>query len=105
MLDQAQALGNGEGLVFPGQRARPLGDATLSLLLRRKGIQCVPHGMRSSFRDWCSETGVRREVAEAALAHVVKNKVEAAYARSDLLDSRREVMERWSDYLANGTSV
>ena len=55
--------------------------------------------MRSSFRDWCSETGVRREVAEAALAHVVKNKVEAAYARSDLLEQRREVMEVWSDYI------
>ena len=75
------------------------------LLLRRFGIPCVPHGMRSSFRDWCSETGVRREVAEAALAHVVKNKVEAAYARSDLLESRREVMERWSEYLARGESV
>ena len=58
--------------------------------------------MRSSFCHWCSETGVRREVAEAALAHAVKNKVEAAYARSDLLESRREVMERWSDYLAKG---
>ena len=58
--------------------------------------------MRSSFRDWCSGTGVRREVAEAALAHVVKNKVDAAYARSDLLESRREVMEKWSEYLARG---
>ena len=103
VLEQAKTLGGGEGLVFPGRRVRPLGDATLSLLLRRFGIRCVPHGMRSSFRDWCSETGVRREVAEAALAHVVKNKVEAAYARSDLLDSRREVMERWSAYLANGS--
>ena len=103
VLEQAKTLGGGEGLVFPGRRARPLGDSTLSLLLRRFGIRCVPHGMRSSFRDWCSETGVRREVAEAALAHVVKNKVEAAYARSDLLDSRREVMERWSAYLANGS--
>ena len=56
--------------------------------------------MRSSFRDWCSETGVAREVAEAALAHVVKNKVEAAYARSDLLDRRRAVVEAWADYLA-----
>ena len=80
VLEQAKTLGGGEGLVFPGRRARPLGDSTLSLLLRRFGIRCVPHGMRSSFRDWCSETGVRREVAEAALAHVVKNKVEAAYA-------------------------
>ena len=102
VLDQAKALGDGEGLVFPGRRARPLGDATMSLLLRRFGIPCVPHGMRSSFRDWCSETGVRREVAEAALAHVVKNKVEAAYARSDLLESRRELMQRWSEYLATG---
>ena len=51
--------------------------------------------MRSSFRDWCSETGVAREVAEAALAHVVRNKAEAAYARSDLLDRRREVGSAW----------
>ena len=56
--------------------------------------------MRSSFRDWCSETGVVREVAEACLAHVVKNKVEAAYARSDLLERRRVVMQAWSDYIA-----
>ncbi len=105
VLDQAKALGDRDGLVFPGRRLRPLADATMSLLLRRFGIRCVPHGMRSSFRDWCSETGVRREVAEAALAHVVKNKVEAAYARSDLLESRREVMERWSEYLARGESV
>ena len=99
VLEQAKALGAGTDLVFPGLRGRRLGDATLSLLLRRLEIPCVPHGMRSSFRDWCSETGVRREVAEAALAHVVKNKVEAAYARSDLLEQRRAVMEKWSDYL------
>ena len=68
-------------------------------LLRCLSIEGTPHGMRSSFRDWCSETGVAREVAEAALAHVVKNKVEAAYARSDLLDRRREVMEAWAAYL------
>ena len=69
-------------------------------LLRHLGIEGTPHGMRSSFRDWCSETGVAREVAEAALAHVVKNKVEAAYARSDLLDRRRDVMQAWAAYLA-----
>ena len=99
VLEQAKALGAGTDLVFPGLRGRRLGDATLSLLLRRLEMPCVPHGMRSSFRDWCSETGVAREVAEASLAHVVKNKVEAAYARSDLLEQRREVMEGWSDYL------
>ena len=100
VLDQAKALGDGTGIVFPGKRGRPLGDATLSLLLRRLEVPCVPHGMRSSFRDWCSETGVAREVAEACLAHVVKNKVEAAYARSDLLERRREVMRAWSEYIA-----
>ena len=69
--------------------------------VRRLEINAVPHGFRSSFRDWCSETGVAREVAEACLAHVVKNSVEAAYARSDLLERRREVMREWSDYIAS----
>ena len=102
VLEQAKAHGAGTDLVFPGLRGRRLGDATLSLLLRRLEMPCVPHGMRSSFRDWCSETGVAREVAEASLAHVVKNQVEAAYARSDLLELRREAMEAWSDYLLEG---
>jgi integrase len=100
VLEEAKALMGRGGLGFPGRRAARLGDATLSHLFRRLKIPCVPHGMRSSFRDWCSDTGVPREVAEAALAHVVRNKVEAAYARSDLLDRRREVMQAWSDYLA-----
>ena len=87
------------GLVFPGRKADRLGDATLSHLFKRLKMPCVPHGFRSSFRDWCSDTGVPREVAEACLAHVVKNKVEAAYARSDLLERRCEVMEAWADYI------
>ena len=56
--------------------------------------------MRSSFRDWCGESGVPREIAEAALAHIVGG-VEGAYARSDLLDRRREVMEAWGQYLTD----
>ena len=99
VLDQAKALGARNGVVFPGLRGQPVSDITFPKLFQRLEIGCVPHGIRSSFRDWCSETGVRREVAEAALAHVVKNKVEAAYARSDLLEQRREVMEVWSDYI------
>ena len=100
VLGEAKALGASNGVVFPGLRGKPLSDITFPKLFQRLEIGCVPHGMRSSFRDWCSETGVAREVAEASLAHVVKNKVEAAYARSDLLERRREVMEAWSDYLA-----
>ena len=60
-------------LVSPGRQPRPLGDATMSLLLWRFGIPCVSHGMWSSFCDWYSATGIRREVVEAALAHLVKN--------------------------------
>ena len=57
--------------------------------------------MRSSFRDWCGETSVSREVAERALGHEIRNAVEKAYARTDLLETRREVMENWSRYLHN----
>ncbi|MDE2980879.1 MAG: tyrosine-type recombinase/integrase [Gemmatimonadota bacterium] len=99
VLEQAKGLGDG-GLLFPGRRLKPLGQATFPKLIRSLEIACVPHGFRSSFRDWCAESGVAREVAEAALAHVVKNKVEAAYARSDLLELRRQVMEDWGRYVA-----
>ena len=61
----------------------------------------MPHGFRSSFRDWAAEeTEYRREVIEASLAHVVGNKVEAAYARADLFERRRRLMDEWSAYLA-----
>ena len=70
-------------------------------MLREQGIQAVPHGFRPSFRDWCGETGQPREVAEACLAHAVKSKVEAAYARSDLLNRRRILMRAWADYLSD----
>ena len=58
------------------------------------------HGMRSSFRDWCGETGVPREVAEACLAHRIGTAAEQAYARSDLLERRRELMKAWAHYLS-----
>ena len=87
------------GLVFPSVTGRPLSDNTVSKLLRENGVDAVPHGFRSSFRDWCAESGVAREIAEAALAHVVRDSVERAYFRSDVLERRREVMQRWADYL------
>ena len=69
----------------------------------RGGLQAVPHGFRSSFRDWAAEeTDHPREVIEAALAHVVRNRVEAAYARSDLFGRRRVLMDAWARYLAQG---
>ncbi len=69
-------------------------------LLATLEIAAVPHGFRSSFRDWAAEeTDHPREVVEAALAHVVKNKVEAAYRRSDLFERRRRLMDNWAAYL------
>ncbi|MYC65055.1 MAG: tyrosine-type recombinase/integrase [Acidobacteriia bacterium] len=100
VLAEARTLSHGEGLIFPSKTGKPLSDATLSKLVREQGIQAVPHGFRSSFRDWCGETGQPREVAEACLAHAVQSKVEAAYARSDLLKRRRILMQAWADYLS-----
>ena len=101
ILGEARTLGDGGGLVFPSSEGRPLSGSTLSTLLRGLRIAAVPHGCRSSFRDWCGEcSNAPREVAEAALAHVVRDKVEAAYARSDLFERRRVLMDAWAAYLA-----
>ena len=104
ILREAQALGGGSGLVFPSASGKPLSDMTLSKLLHELGVQAVPHGFRSSFRDWAQEiTNAPREVQEAALAHVVKDKTEAAYARSDLFERRRRLMDQWADYLSGAS--
>ena len=72
-------------------------------MLQYHEIAAVAHGFRSSFRDWAAEeTDHSREVMEAALAHVVRNRVEAAYARSDLFERRRILMDDWARYLAPG---
>ena len=69
---------------------------TLSNLIKELRIAAVPHGFRSSFRDWAAEqTNTPREVVEAALAHTVRNPPEAAYARSDLFEHRRRLMSEW----------
>ena len=84
-------------LVFPAADGGPLPDKVLRRLLQDRRIPAVPHGFRSTFRDWAAEeTEHPREVIEAALAHVVTNQVEAAYARSDLFERRRRLMEDWS---------
>ena len=99
VLQEARSLGDGSRLIFPSVGGRPLGGGRISGLLRERGIDGTPHGMRSSFRNWCAETGVAREVAESALAHVVQNATEAAYLRSDLLERRSAVMQAWADHL------
>ncbi len=84
--------------VFPGQRpGRPLSGMAFEMLLRRSNSPYTAHGFRSSFRDWAgNETHFPRELAEHALAHVIGDKAEQAYRRSDALARRRELMEAWA---------
>lgn len=96
-----------EQLVFPSVRDRvELSDMALTSLLRRlkahsdsPGRIATAHGFRSSFRDWCSENGYSRDLAERSLAHTIKDKVEAAYHRTDLLEQRRPLMDAWARFI------
>ena len=99
LAEARRETGGGEPIFRAApNRRRALSPGVWRVLLRRLNIDATVHGFRSSFRDWCGETGVPREVAEACLAHTIRNQAEAAYARSDLLDRRREVMEAWAEY-------
>ncbi len=93
---------DGNDLVFPGTRhGKPMSDMTLTKICRDAEIDAVPHGFRSSFRDWVSEeTDFDRDVAEMALAHTIANPVEAAYRRGKLLQKRRKLMNLWAEYCA-----
>ena len=94
------SLSEDSDLVFPSAHGRALSDNTISKLLRDLGIEAVPHGFRSSFRDWAAEcTDAPREVCELALAHVNSDRVEAAYRRTDLFERRRALMEEWSGFV------
>jgi integrase len=88
------------GPVFPSSRSgRPLADTTLAAVLRRLKAPVTVHGMRSTFRDWAEErTAFSHEVKEAALAHTVGGATERAYRRRDLLEKRRDLMDRWARF-------
>lgn len=103
ILEAVQGFDN--DLVFPSSKpGRPLSDMTLAAVLKRLDVPVTVHGFRSTFRDWCSDRGnVGREVAEAALAHTLSSKVEAAYSRSDHFDRRRHAMEQWAQFATRGT--
>lgn len=107
ILREAEALSDGSGLVFPGtKKGKPLSDMTLSKLVKELGFEADVHGFRTSFRTWAQEqTNFPREVAEAALAHKVGDASEQAYARSDLFEKRRRMMDAWAALLAVRRSV
>ncbi len=91
----------GNDLLFPGARGKQPSDMTLSAVMRRMDVAAVPHGFRSTFRDWCAEkTNFPREVAEAALAHGNRDETEAAYLRSDHYEKRCRLMKDWAAFCA-----
>ncbi|MDE0155121.1 MAG: tyrosine-type recombinase/integrase [Gammaproteobacteria bacterium] len=104
ILEQARALADGSGLVFPSPRrpGRPLSDMAFTKVLRDTGLadRTTAHGFRSSFRDWAADNGKARDVAEAALAHVVGG-TEGSYFRSDVFDRRRLLMDQWAAFLTD----
>jgi integrase len=91
-------------LVFPAPRGGMLSDMTISAVTRRMEVDAVPHGFRSTFRDWAAETThFPRDVCEMALAHVVRG-VEGAYRRGDLFEKRRRLMDAWATYITGSAS-
>ena len=100
ILKDAEAHGR-SGLIFPGMTAgRPMSDMTMSKLVKELGFPVDIHGFRTSFRTWVQEqTNASFEVAEKALSHKTSSKIVAAYARSDLFEKRRKLMEQWARYL------
>ncbi len=105
VLERVRGLS--DGLVFPSIRAgRKLSDMTLAAALKRLEVPATVHGMRSTFRDWAEEmTGFPREVKEAALAHTVRDKTEAAYRRGDLFDKRQALMEQWGRFCLSASAA
>lgn len=108
ILEQFAEFGSEpEDHIFPStKRGRPLSGMAMDMLLRRLNVDVTVHGFRSSFRDWCGEVSTYpREVAEAALAHVVGDATERAYRRGDALEKRRQLMEDWAVFCATGVST
>jgi integrase len=104
VLELAKELQPKSELIFPSRRGKQLSNMALAMFLTRLGRDETVHGFRSSFRDWGAESGFSHEVCEAALAHVVENRVERAYRRSDLFERRRQLMMAWSAFLMAGTN-
>ncbi len=105
LLDMKSGDDNSTGSVFPGQRRdRPLSQMAMLMLLRRMKVAVTAHGFRSTFRDWAGDcTDFPRDVAEAALAHRLVDKTEAAYRRGTALEKRRDLMEAWAAFCGSGT--
>jgi integrase len=101
ILTECRALWPDSTFVFRGRHlGEPLSNMSMLMLMRRLGRKEVPHGLRSSFRDWAADNRKDRDLAEAALAHALPDRTEAAYRRSDLFEARRALMEEWAAFVS-----
>ena len=104
ILNDCKKLKTNNDLLFPSEiNGEALSNNTMRLALKKRlKVDATVHGMRSSFKDWASETtNFANEVSEMALAHTISNKTELAYRRRTLIEKRRQLMQKWSDYLNN----
>lgn len=105
VIEQALAL-NGDGFLFPNIRKGVISDATMSCMMERRGMEARPHGFRSTFKTWCAEaTDTPHEVSEAAIAHETGNAVERTYRRTDFLEKRQFLMEKWANHVLDGSGT
>jgi integrase len=116
VLDRMEAAKDGSEYIFPNTKGKPLSDASMAALIDRMNElerfwtdpkldrEIVPHGFRSSFRDWAAEHGYDDPVAEAALAHKVSDEVIAAYWRTTFFGLRKRKMEDWANYCTRPSS-
>ena len=106
LKDAKDKIGSPDYIFSSDQSGKELSNNTLRLAVQKRlGVDTTIHGMRSSFKDWASETtNFANEVSEMALAHVIPNKTEAAYRRGNLMDKRRHLMQIWSDFINNNQS-
>jgi integrase len=94
-----------DGFLFPSERKGVISDATMSRLMERRGLEARPHGFRAGLRNWVSETtDVPFEVAEALLGHKVGSAVTRAYLRTDFLEERRSILERWGGFVSGAST-
>jgi integrase len=116
VLDRMEVAKDGSEFIFPNTRGKPLSDASMAAVIDRMNEleacwtdpkldrAIVPHGFRSSFRDWAAEHGYDDPVAEAALAHKVSDDVVAAYRRTTFFDLRKRMMQDWAAHCAGASS-
>ncbi|MDQ7954779.1 MAG: integrase arm-type DNA-binding domain-containing protein [Pseudomonadota bacterium] len=103
---ESMPQGKPESLVFPGSKDKALSDMSLTAVMRRMAVDAVPHGFRSTFRDWVGDrTDFPRDLLEMALAHVIENKTEGAYRRGDALERRRVMMEAWARFISSASTL